>query len=388
MSQLTGKPAQPTPDSRIWPVEAEKQRSAPQTISGAVWSRAWQSREFAGAKPIVLAALLALLVMLLLLSLSLGSASIPFHQILSALLSGESDRPAWTSIVLKFRLPKTLTAMLAGMALGVSGLLMQTYFRNPLAEPYVLGVSAGASLGVALVVLTSGAAGGALLAGLGLAGDLLLTVAAGMGAATTMGLVLFVALRVQSSVTLLILGLMFGYLVAAMVSLLLYFALPERIQAYINWTFGSFSGVTAEQLPILASIVLAGLLLSAALVKPLNALLLGEVYARSLGANLKWARIGIVVAIATLVSAVTAFCGPIAFIGIAVPHLCRGLLASADHRLLLPGACLAGASVALCASLIAELPGNNLVLPLNVVTAILGAPVVIAVVLRHARGKL
>lgn len=388
MSQLAGKPAHPAPSERIWTGEAKKQRSAPRTKRGILALRAWQSREFTGAKPMMLLVLLALLGALLLLSLSLGSASIPFDQILSALFNGEAERPAWTSIVLKFRLPKTLTAMLAGMALGVSGLLMQTYFRNPLAEPFVLGVSAGASLGVALVVLTSGAAGGALLAGLGLAGDLLLTAAAGLGAAATMGLVLFVALRVQSSVTLLILGLMFGYLVASMVSLLLYFALPERIQAYINWTFGSFSGVTVEQLPILALFVLAGLLLSAALVKPLNALLLGEDYARSLGANLKWARIGIVAATALLVSAVTAFCGPIAFIGLAVPHLCRGLLASADHRLLLPGACLAGACVALCASLIAELPGNNLVLPLNVVTAILGAPVVILVVLRHARGKL
>lgn len=388
MSQLAGKPAHPAPAERIRTGEAKTPRGAPQSPSESVSLRAWQSREFVGAKPIMLAALLALLAALLLLSLSLGSASIPFDQILSALLSGESDRRAWTSIVLKFRLPKTLTAMLAGMALGVSGLLMQTYFRNPLAEPFVLGVSAGASLGVALVVLTSGLAGGALLAGLGLAGDLLLTVAAGSGAAITMGVALFVALRVQSSVTLLILGLMFGYLVASMVSLLLYFALPERIQAYINWTFGSFSGVTIEQLPILALFVLAGLLLSASLVKPLNALLLGEDYARSLGANLKWARIGIVVATATLVSAVTAFCGPIAFIGIAVPHLCRGLLASADHRLLLPATCLAGACVALCASLIAELPGNNLVLPLNVVTAMLGAPVVMLVVLRHARGKL
>ena len=388
MSQLAGKPAHPAPSERIWTGEAKKQGSAPRAKRGTLAPRAWRSREFAGAKPIMLVALLMLLFALLLLSLSLGSASIPFDQILSALFSGEAERQAWTSIVLKFRLPKTLTAMLAGMALGVSGLLMQTYFRNPLAEPFVLGVSAGASLGVALVVLTSGAAAGALLAGLGLAGDLLLTAAAGLGAAATMGLALFVALRVQSSVTLLILGLMFGYLVASMVSLLLYFALPERIQAYINWTFGSFSGVTIEQLPILALFVLAGLLLSAALVKPLNALLLGEEYARSLGANLKWARIGIVVATALLVSAVTAFCGPIAFIGLAVPHLCRGLLASADHRLLLPGACLAGACVALCASLIAELPGNNLVLPLNVVTAILGAPVVILVVLRQARGKL
>ena len=346
------------------------------------------SREFAGARSWVLTLLPGLLGALLLLSLALGSASIPLDQIISVLLTGEADRAAWSNIVLKFRLPKTLTAMLAGMALGLSGLLMQTYFRNPLAEPFVLGVSSGASLGVGLVVLTAGPGGGALLAGLGLAGDLLLTGAAGLGAAITMSLVLLVALRVQSSVTLLILGLMFGYLVAALVSLLLYFALPERIQAYINWTFGSFSGVTQAQLPVLAMFVVAGLLLSAALVKPLNALLLGEDYARSLGVDLKWTRVGIVLATALLVCAVTAFCGPIAFIGIAVPHLCRGLLASADHRLLLPATCLAGACVALCASLIAELPGNNLALPLNVVTSLMGAPVVMLVVLRQARGRL
>lgn len=383
MSQLAGKPIHHAAQTEASWTEA----AAGQPLSDSS-RRVLTGREFAGARPFMLILLLALLGALLMLSLALGSASIPFDQILSVLLNGEADQPAWINIVLKFRLPKTLTAALAGMALGVSGLLMQTYFRNPLAEPFVLGVSSGASLGVALVVLTSGAVGGALLASLGLAGDLLLTAAAGLGAAATMSLVLLVAVRIQSSVTLLILGLMFGYLVAALVSLLLYFALPERIQAYFNWTFGSFSGVTGGQLPILAAIVLAGLLLSVALIKPLNALLLGEEYARSLGANLKRTRIGIVVATALLVSAVTAFCGPIAFIGIAVPHLCRGLLASADHRLLLPGACLAGACVALCASLIAELPGNNLVLPLNVVTALMGAPVVMLVVLRQARGKL
>ena len=269
--------------------------------------------------------LLALLGLLLLLSLALGSASIPLEQIVTVLLGGEADQAAWTNIVLKFRLPKTATAALAGMSLGVSGLLMQTYFRNPLAEPFVLGVSSGASLGVALVVLGSGAVGGALLAGLGLAGDLLLTVAAGAGAALSMILVLLASLRIRSGVTLLLLGLMFGYLVGALVSLLLYFALPERIQAYVNWTFGSFSGVTAAQLPILAFFTLGGLLLSASLVKPLNALLLGEEYARSLGIHLKAPRCAIILATALLVSAVTAFCGPIAFLGIAVPHLSRRL---------------------------------------------------------------
>lgn len=320
-------------------------------------------------------------------SLALGSVSIPLDNIVSALLTGQSDQSAWTNIILKFRLPKTLTALLAGMALGVSGLLMQTYFRNPLAEPFVLGVSSGASLGVALVVLSTAAGGSAMLAGLGLAGDLLLSAAAGLGAAVTMGLVLLVALRVRSNLTLLIMGLMFGYMVAAIVSLLLYFARPERIQAYINWTFGSFSGVTAAQLPILAGIVLSGLLLAATMVKPLNALLLGEDYARSMGMNLNRTRLGIVLATALLVSAVTTFCGPIAFIGIAAPHLCRGILRSSNHRLLLPATCLVGAIVAIGASIIAEMPGRNLVLPLNVITALLGAPIVMLVILRQSRGR-
>lgn len=382
MSQLAGEKL---PSSSLtWPDDHSK--SAAPRRPGKRW-RGALGREFAGAKPLLLIALALLLIVLALAGMALGSASIPLDQIVTVLLGGDAERAAWTNIILKFRLPKTATALLAGMALGVSGLLMQTYFRNPLAEPFVLGVSSGAGLGVALVVLGSGAGGGALLAGLGLAGDLLLTVAAGLGAAVTMTLVLLVALRVGSSVTLLILGLMFGYFVAAIVSLLLYFALPERIQAYINWTFGSFSGVTMAQLPILALMVTAGIALAATLVKPLNALLLGEDYARSLGIRPRRTRIAIVTATALLVSAVTAFCGPIAFIGIAVPHLCRGLLGSADHRLLLPGVCLTGGCVSLSAALIAELPGNNLVLPLNVVTALLGAPVVMLVILRHVRGR-
>lgn len=349
----------------------------------------WHRRQLAASvsrfdrRKVILLLMTLALGMLLLLSMALGSVSIPIDQIGSALLLGESDSTAWTNIVLKFRLPKTMTALLAGMALGISGLLMQTYFRNPLAEPFVLGVSSGASLGVALVVLSTGAPGAAMIAGLGLTGDLLLTSAAGLGAGLTMTLVLLAATRVRSNLTLLILGLMFGYLVASIVSLLLYFALPERIQAYINWTFGSFSGVTAEQLPILAAFVIAGILIAATSVKPLNALLLGEDYAQSMGANLRRARLGIVLATALLVSAVTAFCGPIAFIGIAAPHICRGILRASDHRILLPGTCLTGAIVAVCAAIIAEMPGNNLILPLNVVTALLGAPVVMLVILRR-----
>lgn len=379
MSQLAHKPARAS-SAIVEPAPADARH---------IWTRRRLAAGVSGLDRRVMILLLMTLVLgvFLLSSLALGSASIPLDQIVSALLVGESDSTAWTNIVLKFRLPKTLTAMLAGMALGLSGLLMQTYFRNPLAEPFVLGVSSGASLGVALVVLSTGASGAAMIAGLGFTGDLLLTTAAGLGAGLTMALVLLVATRVRSNLTLLILGLMFGYLVASMVSLLLYFALPERIQAYINWTFGSFSGVTVEQLPLLGAFVIAGLFIAATSVKPLNALLLGEDYAQSMGTNLRRARLRIVLSTALLVSAVTAFCGPIAFIGIAVPHLCRGILRTSDHRILLPGTCLTGGTVALCASLIAEMPGNNLVLPLNVVTALLGAPVVMLVILRQFRGR-
>lgn len=336
-----------------------------------------------GLRPLLLLVLLGGLVGIFLLSLAVGSVSIPFDQILTVLLGGEAERTAWTNIVLKFRLPKALTAMLAGSALGVGGLLMQTFFRNPLADPFVLGISSGASLGVALVVLTAGTAGGALLAGFGFAGDLLLVSSAALGAGMTMLVIVLVAGRVQSSLTLLILGLMLGYLVSAMVSLLLYFSIPERIQAYISWTFGSFGGVTWDQLPILAGGVLTGLVLALGLTKSLNALLLGEGYARSLGMNVRLVRIAIVSATAVLAGTVTAFCGPIGFIGIAVPHLCRSLFSTSDHRILVPGTILMGAIVALIAALIAEVPGRNLILPLNAVTALIGAPVVMIVILRQ-----
>lgn len=336
-----------------------------------------------GLRPILLFVLLVVLVGIFLLSLSFGSVNIPIDQIMTVLMGGEAERTAWTNIVLKFRLPKATTAALAGAALGVSGLMMQTFFRNPLAGPFVLGISAGASLGVALVVLSAGTVGGMLLAGFGLSGDLLLAAAAALGAGLTMFVVLIVANRVQSSMTLLILGLMIGYLVSALVSLLLYFAIPERIQAYINWTFGSFGAVTWDQMPILAMGVVVGLTMALTLTKSLNALLLGERYARTLGLNVGRTRILIVSATALLAGIVTAFCGPIGFIGIAVPHLTRSLLNTSDHRLLVPGTILVGAIVALTAGLIAEVPGNNLILPLNAVTALIGAPVVIAVILRQ-----
>lgn len=323
------------------------------------------------------------LIIVFLLVLLMGSVRIPLRDIIAVLLGGEASKSSWTTIILQFRLPKATTAILAGAALGISGLMMQTFFRNPLAGPFILGVSSGASLGVALVVLAVGTVGGVTIAGFGLMGDFALAFAAGIGAGVTMLIVLLIAHRIRNSMTLLILGLMFGYFTSAIVSMLLYFSIPERIQTYIQWTFGTFGGTTWNQLVVFAPLVVIGLIGAFAMSKTLNVLLLGETYARSMGLNVQRARISIIMLTAILAGAVTAFCGPIGFIGIAVPHLCRTLLGTSDHRALIPATILMGGIVALLAALIAELPSSQIVLPLNAVTSLIGAPIVMWVILRR-----
>jgi len=327
--------------------------------------------------------LLGALAVVFLLALTLGSVSIPLEDVVRILLGGEGARATWSDIVWKFRVPKALTAALAGAALAVSGLQMQTLFRNPLADPFVLGVSSGASLGVALVVLSVGAAGRLLIEGLGLFGDLGLAAAASAGAALVLAAVLFVARRVQNTLSLLILGLMFGYLTSALVSLLIYFSAPERVQAFSLWSAGSFGGVTWSQMRVFAPAVLAGLGLALILPKPLNAFLLGETYARSLGVNVPRVRRLILLSASLLAGVVTAFCGPVGFIGVAVPHLCRSLFNTGDHRVLVPTSLLLGATVALVADLIAQLPGSGQVLPVNVITSLFGVPVILWVLVRQ-----
>ncbi len=317
------------------------------------------------------------------LSLSLGSVHIPLAGLFGVLTGEEVSSPAWAIIVHTIRLPKAITAVLAGAALSVSGLQMQTLFRNPLADPFVLGISAGASLGVAIVVLTVGSVGSVLIAGLGLMGDLSLAVAAIMGAAAVLGCVLLVSRSVQSLMTLLILGLMFGYATGAFVSILIYFSVPEQIQSYILWTFGSFGSVTWRQMPVLVCAISLGLLLAFLCIKPLNALLLGENYARSMGLNVKRIRLWVLISASVLAGATTAFCGPIAFLGLAVPHLCRSLLHTSDHRVLMPAVTCLGATLALLSDLIAHLPGSQFVLPLNAVTSLIGAPIVIWFILHR-----
>ncbi len=339
------------------------------------------SPRFPGAAALIGLALLLVLVFLL--SLALGSVRIPLDQILTVLLGGEPTKAAWASIVLKFRLPKAITAVLAGSALAVAGLQMQTLFRNPLAGPFVLGINSGASLGVALVVLAVGGVGRSLLAGASLLGDVSLALASVLGSAGVLLLVMVVARRVRSTMTLLILGLMFGYATSALVSILLYFSIPDRIQAYLSWTFGTFGSVTWSQLKVLAPAILLGLLLAQPMAKPLNAMLLGETYARSMGLAVRRTRLLLIASAALLAGSVTAFCGPIGFLGIAVPHLTRSLFNTSDHRILLPGVVLLGGILALAADMVAQLPGSQLTLPLNAVTALVGAPVVVWVILRQ-----
>ena len=318
-----------------------------------------------------------------LVSLFVGSVQIPVRDVLAALTGGETGRATWSTIVLDYRLPKAITALLAGAALSVSGLAMQTLFRNPLADPYVFGISAGASLGAALVLLAAGGAGALLVSSLGLAGDAGVVVAAALGAAAVMGLVLLASRWVRGTVTLLIIGIMVGYVASALVSILAHAAVPERLQAFINWTAGSFTAVSWSQMGVYAAVLAAGFVFMALITKPLNALLLGDAYAVSMGVSLQRARVLIIAATALLAGGVTAFCGPIAFLGLAAPHLGRALLRTSDHRLLLPASALLGGALALAADVVAQAPGSSEVLPLNAVLALIGAPVAIWVIVRR-----
>lgn len=337
-----------------------------------------------GLRTWIVVLLIMILVVAFILSLTLGSVRIPPEQVLRILTGGEPDKASWTDVIFKFRLPKAVTAMLVGAALSVSGLQMQTLFRNPLADPFILGVSSGASLGVALVVLGTGAGSTlSFITGLSVFGDLSLAIAASLGSGLVLGAVLIVSRRVQNTLTLLILGLMFGYLTNAIVSLLIYFSQPERVQAFSLWAAGSFGGVTWNQMRVFSPVILSGLLISYVMIKPLNALLLGDEYARSLGLNVRRARFWIILSASLLAGVSTAFCGPVWFVGVAVPHVARSLLNTADHRSLLPASMLMGASFALVADVIAQSPGSQYVLPLNVVMSLFGVPIILWVILRQ-----
>lgn len=332
--------------------------------------------------------LIIALATLFLTDLMTGSVSIGPGQVLNILFGGEAQRASWEKIVWLFRLPKAITAILAGAGLALSGLLLQNLFRNPLAGPAILGINAGASLGVALIVLlsSSSAVGSRFIANLGLSGKAAMVICAGLGAGAVLMIILAVARRVKDVMTLLIVGILCGFAVNAAVSVLIHFSVAERIQSYLNWTFGSFAAVTWDDLKLFTPVVLVGLIGCLAIRKPLNGLLLGENYARSMGLRVERIRIVVIVLTAFLAGTVTAFCGPVTFIGVAVPHLGRLVSGSADHRRLLPATALLGAMVALAADLLAQFPGSQAVLPLNAVTALLGAPVIVWLILR--RGNL
>ena len=318
-----------------------------------------------------------------LLDISLGSVKIPLASIVKILMGIKLEKTSWSKIVTLVRLPKAITALLAGAALAVSGLQMQTLFRNPLAGPSVLGIGAGASLGVALVMLTATTGAGVtrFLDGIGLYGDVGIVLAAATGSASVLLLILVVSRRVSNVITILVLGILFGYATNAVVNILIHFSVAERVNAYISWSFGSFGVTTWRQLRVFIPITLVGLVVTAFSQKSLNALLLGDTYAHSMGLRVKRARILLIVTTSLLTGTVTAFCGPIAFLGIAVPHLCRSLFSTSDHRILLPTTALMGGILASVSDLIAQLPGSDVVLPLNSVTALVGAPVIIWVIL-------
>ena len=319
------------------------------------------------------------------LNLLLGSVSIPAAQVCKLLFGGGAENPIWGNIILKSRLPQAVTALVAGAGLAVAGLQMQTVFRNPLAGPSVLGVSSGASLGVAFVVLLSGRIGGIALSRLGYMGEFAMTMAAIFGALAIMALIVYVAQRVRGNVTLLIIGVMIGYVANAVIGVLKFFSAEEDVRAYVVWGLGSFARVSGGQVTAFAVIMAVLLPLSFLLVKTLNLMLLGDGYARNLGLNIRRARMSVIICSGVLVAIVTAYCGPISFLGLAVPHLCRGIFRTSDHRILMPASLLAGASLALLCNLIARLPGFEGALPVNSVTALIGAPVVAVVLFKRRK---
>ena len=315
------------------------------------------------------------------LNLLVGSVHIPADEVVRLLTGHSGSNPSWQFIVLQSRLPQALTALLSGGALAVSGLMLQTAFRNPLAGPDVFGINSGAGLGVALVML---AMGGSLTAGnITFTGFMAVLLAAFAGAMLVTAVIFAFSSMMRNNVMLLIVGLMIGYLTNSAISLLNFFATEEGVRSYMIWGMGNFSSVSMAQIPLFASVTLTGLIATILLVKPLNAMLLGTQYAENLGFNIKRLRNILLIITGLLTAVVTAFCGPVAFIGLAVPHMARLLLRTDNHRLHLPGTILCGMVVALLCNRICSLPGRAGIIPLNAVTPLIGAPVIIYVIVRR-----
>jgi len=332
-------------------------------------------------QPALFLLLLLLLATAFLADIFSGNADIPFLEALQALRGGSDDLIV-NEIILNYRLPKAITAVIAGAALSLSGLLMQTLFRNPLAGPDVLGVSAGAGLGVALLTMLSGTAIYPFLSSLG---SMSTVIAAVAGAAGVMLLILSVSSRIKDSITILVLGMIFGYVASAVVTILQSIADPDSLKLFVTWTFGSLGGVTWQKMPILLSLFVAGVLICFLLIKALNSLLLGEHYAVSGGLNIRRTRL-LIIAIASLITGtVTAFTGPIAFVGVVIPHFARAFFGTVNHRSILPATLLLGSILMLLCDIISQIPITNRTLPINAVTALFGAPMIVWVVLKRKK---
>lgn len=324
-----------------------------------------------------------LLVLLFIADLLLGSLSIPLSDLLDLIFKGSSSNELYRSILFDFRFPKAITAVLSGIALSVSGLQMQTVFRNPLAGPYVLGVSAGASLGVAIFVL--GFSTTMTVGALSALSVWPLAVVAWMGSFLVMLLIMFISARINNIMTILILGMLFSGAVTAIVSILQYFSDETMLKSFIVWSMGSLGSVTISQLKVFAPAVIVGLIIAVFKVKDLDAFLLGEKYAHSLGVNVRNGRMIIFLSTSLLAGSVTAFCGPIGFVGIAVPHLCRILFRTSSHLVLFPATVIMGAVVMLLSDIVSQLPGTNITLPINSVTALVGIPFIIWILLKNRK---
>jgi iron complex transport system permease protein len=326
--------------------------------------------------------LLLLLVVLWLLNISLGSVSIPFKDIFASIFNGDVSKDTWRTIIVNYRIPKAITAILVGAGLSISGLLMQTLFRNPLAGPFVLGISSGASLGVAILILGASLIGGISAFAFS---SFSMAIAASLGAFLVLSAVLIAANKVRNTMSILIIGLMFGSITSAIISVLAYFSSAEQLQQFIFWGFGSLGNLSWNELSVFAVIFIIGVSLLFFIIKPLNSLLLGENYAKSMGVNIKRTRNIVLITTSVLTGVITAFSGPIAFVGLAVPHLTKLIFHTSNHKILLFAVAIVGAILMLLADMVAQLPTSEYTLPINAITSLFGAPIVIWLLIRTKR---
>lgn len=321
------------------------------------------------------------IMVMLAVNLFIGSVNIPAGEVCDILIGKEDVKSSWRFIVMESRLPQAITAILCGAALSLSGLLLQTVFRNPLADPSVFGISSGAGLGVAVVTLLFG--GSIVTSSFSLSGFMAVSLAAFLGAALVTFIILFVSSKVRNSILLVIIGIMIGYIASSAITMLNFFATEEGVKSYVVWGMGNFSSVSSGYMPIFSIIIILSVISSALLIKPLNVFMLGDEYAENLGINTMRLRNVVLLITGVLVAVSTAFCGPIAFIGLSVPHISRILMRTDDYRRILPATVLTGSLMALVCNFVCNFPGNRGVIPLNAITPLMGAPVVIYVITRR-----